>query len=87
MERTPPRVLGRREALVMLGLGGLGVAALWRTPRAVLRALWAAITGADTAAAAQCVLTPEQTAPSTSPTTSCGATSPRDARVFRFSSA
>jgi protocatechuate 3,4-dioxygenase beta subunit len=46
------RDLDRRDALVMLGVGALGIAAAWRTARA------AATPAGD---AVQCVLAPEQT--------------------------
>jgi protocatechuate 3,4-dioxygenase beta subunit len=58
----PRRLLGRREAIVMLGLGGVGLAALWRTPRQILRAVWQAIVSPTPGEAAQCVLSPEQIA-------------------------
>jgi protocatechuate 3,4-dioxygenase beta subunit len=49
------RLLGRREALVVLGLGGLGAGALWRA-RTVPSGLRAPVP----ATAAGCVLSPEQ---------------------------
>src|SRR5262245_3393308 len=58
----PPRLLGRREALVVLGVGGVGVAALWRTPLETFRALWRALVDPAPGVAAECVLAPEQTA-------------------------
>jgi protocatechuate 3,4-dioxygenase beta subunit len=58
----PRRLLDRREAIVMLGLGGVGLAALWRTPRQALLAAWRAIAAPVSGEAAQCVLSPEQTA-------------------------
>jgi protocatechuate 3,4-dioxygenase beta subunit len=51
------RLIGRREAIVVLGLGGLGVAGL----RRAARTLWTALGGPVPAAARECVLSPEQT--------------------------
>jgi protocatechuate 3,4-dioxygenase beta subunit len=55
------RLLGRRQAIVALGLGGLGVSALWRAAfRRGARTMLAAV-GGSVPAVAECVLSPEQT--------------------------